>query len=268
MPPPMPLETEPPTEPTTARAALALATRDLGCRVLEHTNYEKMPSLSLDHRIMEHTDLGVVTPCAMGWSDVGSWQALWQMGSKDSDGNVVRGHVTIHDVSGSYVRSDAPHVAVLGLQDIAVIATKDAVLVMPRARSQDVRQLVAQLEAEGHAAATQPSRVMRPWGHYEGVAQGDRFQVKHIVVHPGQALSLQMHHHRAEHWVVVAGSALVECDGQEQTVPENQSVFIPRGSKHRLGNPGTENLHLVEVQSGDYLGEDDIVRFSDNYGRI
>jgi len=204
----------------------------------------------------------------MGWSDIGSWQALWQLEDKDSDGNVTHGCVTALDVQNSYLRSDGPSIGVIGLDDITVVATKDAVLVAPRNRSQDVKPLVAMLESRKRNVAKAHRRVMRPWGSYEGVAEGERFQVKHIVVKPDGALSLQMHHHRAEHWVVVVGSALVECDGVQKTIYENESVFIPKGSKHRLSNPGKVDLHLVEVQSGEYLGEDDIVRFSDKYGRV
>jgi mannose-1-phosphate guanylyltransferase/mannose-6-phosphate isomerase len=158
-------------------------------------------------------------------------------------------------------------VGVIGLQDVVVVATKDAVLVAPRSRSQDVKTLVAMLEAQACDAATIHRCVMRPWGSYEGVAGGERFQVKHVVVKPKQSLSLQMHHHRAEHWVVVVGTALVECDGVQQTIHENESIFIPKGSQHRLSNPGKIDLHVVEVQSGEYLGEDDIVRYEDSYGR-
>jgi len=250
------------------RAALDAAQMDLGCRVLDKKSYEKLRNISFDYLVMENTKAGVVVPCTMGWSDIGSWQALWQLEDKDSDGNVTHGCVTALDVQNSYLRSDGPSIGVIGLDDITVVATKDAVLVAPRNRSQDVKPLVAMLESRKRNVAKAHRRVMRPWGSYEGVAEGERFQVKHIVVKPDGALSLQMHHHRAEHWVVVVGSALVECDGVQKTIYENESVFIPKGSKHRLSNPGKVDLHLVEVQSGEYLGEDDIVRFSDKYGRV
>lgn len=250
------------------QTALDNATLDLGCKTLERSVYENLPNISFDNLVMENTKLGVVVPCVMGWSDVGSWQTLWQLGEKNSSGNVVQGPITTLDVHHSYLRSNGPTLGVIGMDNVVVVATKDAVLVVPRERSQEVKNLVAQLEKSGQKSALEHPRVMRPWGHYEGVAEGQRFQVKHIVVKPGQALSLQMHYHRAEHWVVVAGTALVECEGKSQTVLENQSVFIPKGSKHRLSNQEDVELHLVEVQSGDYLGEDDIVRFSDNYGRV
>lgn len=257
-----------PEQANLSRAALQDARMDLGCRTLDKKAYEKLRDISFDYLVMENTQRGVVVPCDMGWSDIGSWQALWQQEEKDASGNALRGPVTAIDTENSYIRTDGPTIGVIGMKGVAVIAGKDAVLVMPRDRSQDVKGLVAALEAEGHTAATDPCRVMRPWGSYEGLAIGDRFQVKHIVVYPGQALSLQMHHHRAEHWVVVAGTALVECGDVKKNVRENESVFIPKGSKHRLSNPGTVDVHLVEVQSGDYLGEDDIVRFSDMYGRV
>ncbi len=250
------------------RDALKKARMDLGCTMLDKTAYEKLQNISFDYLVMENTRHGVVTPCSMGWSDVGSWHALWTIEDKDATGNVIQGPVTVMDVEGSYIRSDGAAVGVIGLKDIAVVVTKDAVLVMPRDRSQDVKPLVAALEKAHYKAATEHTKVMRPWGSYEGVASGDRFQVKHIVVQPGQSLSLQMHHHRAEHWIVVAGTAFVECDDVAKSVYENESVFIPKGARHRLSNKGKVNLHLVEVQSGEYLGEDDIVRFSDVYGRV
>lgn len=249
------------------QAALDESRMDFGCRILDKKNYWQLKNISFDYLIMENTKVGVVVPCAIGWSDVGSWQSLWQMADKNDDGNATHGPVTALNVHNSYLRSDGPVIGVIGLQDITVIATKDAVLIAPLNRSQDVKSLVALLEEQNHSAAAAHRRVMRPWGSYEGVAEGDRFQVKHIVVKPGQSLSLQMHNQRAEHWVVVVGAALVECDDVKKTVQANESVFIPKGSKHRLSNPGAADLHVVEVQSGDYLGEDDIVRFSDIYGR-
>ncbi len=249
------------------REALRCASIDLGCRELGGEAYTKLQDISFDCLFMENTKRGVVVPCAMGWSDAGSWQSLWQIEPKDEDGNVIQGAAATLDVHNSYIRTDGPVVGVIGLDDITVVATVDAVLVAPRSRSQDVKKLVTLLEKNKHAVALDHRRVMRPWGFYEGVAKGDRFQVKHIVVNPNQTLSLQMHHHRAEHWIVVVGTALVECDDRTKKIFENESVFIPKGSRHRLSNPGKVPLHLVEVQSGEYLGEDDIVRFSDKYGR-
>ena len=234
---------------------------------LDATAYATLASEPFDRIFMERTTRGAVVPCAMGWNDVGSWQALWQTGEKDGDGNVATGPVTVVETADSYIRSEGPTVAVLGMKDVAVIATKDSVLVTPRSRTQDVKMLLAAVEKTSPDLAQEHSRARRPWGAYETVARGPQFQVKHITVLPGRSLSLQMHHHRAEHWVVVQGTARTECDGVEKLVFPNESVYIPKGSKHRLSNPGTIELHLIEVQSGDYLGEDDIVRFADNYGR-
>ena len=251
------------------RAALKLGHMDLRCLILDSESYRTVPSEPFDRVIMEHTTHGAVVPCDMGWSDVGSWQALWQMAEKDDRHNMMSGPVVTHEVSRSYIRSDGPTVAVLGLDDVMVVATKDAVLVAPRARSQDVKSLVSAVEKTDHpTSAIEHPQVLRPWGSYEGIAAGSHFQVKHIVVRPGRSLSLQMHHHRAEHWIVVAGTAKVECGEMEKLIFPNQSIFIPQGTPHRLTNPGKIDLHLIEVQSGDYVGEDDIVRFEDVYGRV
>lgn len=236
--------------------------------VLDEDAYQALPDLSFDRTIMEHTTQGCIIACAMGWSDLGTWQALWQTEPHDANNNVKLGPVVARDTSGSYVRSYGPTVAVLGLDNVMVVATKDSVLVAPLSRSQEVRDLVSDVGEQNKAIAIDHPRVSRPWGAYEGIAQGDRFQVKHITVLPGRALSLQMHHHRAEHWIVVAGTARVECNDEVKLVFPNESVYIPSGSKHRLSNPGKVELHLIEVQSGDYLGEDDIVRFEDLYGRV
>jgi len=250
-----------------ARSALSKAKRDERGISLDAEIYASISSEAFDRAIMERTTRGAVVPCSMGWNDVGSWQALWQTASKDKAGNAISGTAVTLDTSGSYIRSEGPALAVLGMKDIAVIATKDAVLIAPLARTQDVKNVVAALEKSAPDLAQDHPRARRPWGAYETVARGPQFQVKHITVLPGRSLSLQMHHHRAEHWVVVAGTARVECDDVEKLVFPNESVYIPKGSKHRLSNPGTVLLHLIEVQSGDYLGEDDIIRFEDNYGR-
>jgi mannose-1-phosphate guanylyltransferase/mannose-6-phosphate isomerase len=234
---------------------------------LDAKSYASVLSEPFDRVIMERTTRGAVVPCSMGWSDVGSWQALWQTSSKDEHGNATLGAVVTQDSSNCYVRSEGPTVAVLGMKDVAVIATKDAVLVTPRSRTQDVKILVTAVEKDHATLAQEHPKARRPWGAYETVARGSHFQVKHITVLPGRSLSLQMHHHRAEHWIVVAGTARTECDGVEKLVFPNESVYIPKGATHRLTNPGKVELHLIEVQSGDYLGEDDIVRFADNYGR-
>jgi mannose-1-phosphate guanylyltransferase/mannose-6-phosphate isomerase len=250
------------------RLAFQSALKDGRCITLDTTTYKAMISAPFDRVIMERTAHGTVIPCDMGWSDVGSWQSMWQLSNKDSHGNFSVGNVITKDVTGSYIRSDGPAVAVLGIDNISVIATKDAVLVAPRNRSQDIKCLLSVVESGSPTLATEHSRVNRPWGTYEGLAQGVNFQVKHIIVKPGRSLSLQKHYHRAEHWVVVAGTAKVECDEVEKILAPNESTYIPLGAVHRLSNPGKADLHLIEVQSGDYLGEDDIVRLEDNYGRI
>ena len=203
----------------------------------------------------------------MGWSDIGSWEALWTATERDDQGNATKGDVLLHETRNSYLRSEGPLVAAVGLEDIVVVATQDAVLVSHKSACQDVKRIVEQLEQSGRELHTTHRKVYRPWGAYEGIDNGDKFQVKHITVNPGAKLSLQMHHKRAEHWIVVSGTARVTCDDKVFPLKENESTFIPLGAKHRLENTGTEPLHLIEVQSGSYLGEDDIVRFEDTYGR-
>jgi len=234
---------------------------------LDEALYAALPSEPFDRVIMEHTTQGAVVPCSMGWSDVGSWQALWQTSQKDANGNAVMGDVIVVDTTDSYIRSEGPAVAVLGMKDVAVVATRDAVMVTPRAKTQEVKTLVAAVEQSIPSLAQNHARTRRPWGAYEGLAKGSQFQVKHITVLPGRALSLQMHHHRAEHWIVVEGTAKVQCGDVEKMLFPNESIYIPKCTKHRLSNPGIIELHLIEVQSGDYLGEDDIVRYEDVYGR-
>ncbi|MFQ3622538.1 MAG: mannose-1-phosphate guanylyltransferase/mannose-6-phosphate isomerase [Acetobacteraceae bacterium] len=230
-------------------------------------SFSRSPSISLDYAVAERTDRAAVVPCALGWSDVGSWAALWELGAKDGSGNVAVGDVLIEDSRDCYVRSNGPLVTALGLADTIVVADDDAVLVMPRARAQDVRRVVDRLKAAKRREATEHRRIYRPWGFYEGLITGDRFQVKRIVVRPGGRLSLQKHFHRAEHWVVVNGTAMVTRDNEELLLRENESVYLPLGCIHRLENPGKIPLALIEVQSGPYLGEDDIVRLEDVYGR-
>jgi mannose-1-phosphate guanylyltransferase len=216
---------------------------------------------------MERTNLGVVIALEAGWSDVGSWSALWETADQDSDGNVLRGRVINEGSRNCYLRSEHRLVVGLGVEDLVVVETDDVVLVAHRDRAQDVKTVVGLLEQQGAPEGKAHRRIYRPWGSYDGVTEGERWQVKKIVVNPGASLSLQMHHHRAEHWVVVQGTAMVEKDGVEALVGENQSTYIPLGSKHRLSNPGRIPVELIEVQSGPYLGEDDIVRFEDRYGR-
>lgn len=250
------------------RAALAAANRDLDFLRLEQRAFEACPSISIDYAIMEKTDRAVVVTTAFEWSDIGSWSSLWTVGDKDESGNVVSGDVVLEDASGCYVRGEGQLVAALGVDDLIITATPDVVLVTTRDRDQDVGRLVENLKTNGHRSATQTLNVHRPWGYYQSIHAGDRFQVKRITVNPGAKLSLQKHFHRAEHWVVVNGTAIVTRDDEEILLRENESVFVPLGCMHRLENPGKVPLNLIEVQSGAYLGEDDIVRMQDIYQRV
>jgi mannose-1-phosphate guanylyltransferase/mannose-6-phosphate isomerase len=248
--------------------ALRAATRDLDFTRLDAAAFAASPSKSIDYAVMERTERAAVVPVDMGWSDVGSWEALAAESPADAQGNVAVGDVLAEDVRGCYLRADAGvMVAALGVEDLVIVATDDAVLVARRDRSQDVKRIVEKLKASGRSESTTHLKVYRPWGYYETIDAGARHQVKHIQVLPGRSLSLQKHHKRAEHWVVVRGTARVTRGNDLFDLFENQSTYIPLGIKHRLENPGEEPLHLIEVQSGSYLGEDDIVRFEDNYGR-
>ena len=249
------------------RSALNNDTADLDFLRLEREAFASCPSLAIDVAVMEKTQLGSVLPLQAGWSDVGSWGALWETSDQDANGNVLRGRVISEGARNCYLRSEHRLVVGLGVEDLVVVETDDAVLVAHRDRAQEVKKIVNQLQASKSPEGEAHRRIYRPWGHYDGIVEGPRWQVKKIQVKPGAALSLQMHHHRAEHWIVVRGTAIVEKDGQELLVGENQSTYIPLGSQHRLRNPGKIPLEMIEVQSGAYLGEDDIVRFQDNYGR-
>jgi mannose-1-phosphate guanylyltransferase/mannose-6-phosphate isomerase len=249
------------------RRAIQGRATDLDFVRLEKTAFAASPNISLDYAVAERTQRAAVVPAKLGWSDVGSWNALWELGAKDGHGNVSLGDVLIENSSRCYARSDGMLTAVVGLTDTVVVTTEDAVLVMHRDRAQDVKKVVERLRAAGRHEAAAHNRAYRPWGFYESLINGDRFQVKRIVVKPGQKLSLQKHFHRAEHWVVVAGTALVVRDEDHVMVRENESIYLPLGCVHRLENPGKIPLELIEVQSGAYLGEDDIVRFEDTYGR-
>ncbi len=230
--------------------------------------FSECPSESIDYAVMERVDCGSVIALSAGWSDVGAWHALWDLGAKDTHGNVVRGDVVTLDASDNLIVADSRLVGAVGVRNMVLIETKDAVLIADRTRCQDVKELVTRLKAVGRPECTTPSRVWRPWGFYETLDSGSRFQVKRIIVRPGAALSLQAHHHRAEHWIVVTGTARVVRDSEEFLVTENESTFIPVGVRHRLENPGLIPLEMIEVQSGSYLGEDDITRFEDRYRRI
>jgi mannose-1-phosphate guanylyltransferase/mannose-6-phosphate isomerase len=249
------------------RDALAKAKRDLDFLRLDRDAFAKAPSDSIDYALMEHTSHAAVVPVEMGWSDVGTWDALWLVGAQDNAGNVTAGDVVAEDTKNSYLRAESGLLAVLGVEDLVVVTTSDAVMVSRRDRAQDIKQLVARLERGKRSELVSHPLVHRPWGTYRSIHNGERVQVKHIMVKPGGILSLQMHHHRAEHWVVVTGTAKVTKGNEELILHENESTFIPMGTRHRLENPGKIALHLIEVQSGSYLGEDDIVRYEDTYGR-
>ena len=249
-------------------AAVAKATDDLGFLRLDPQAFAQAPQKSIDYAVMERTDRAAVVTGDFRWSDIGSWDALFDIRPRDADGNVLHGPVVTLDAQDCLVHSDQRLTTLVGVKDLVVVTTPDAVLVVPRARSQDVREMVAKLKTAKRAEATDHRRMHRPWGYYESIDAGDRFQVKRIVVIPGGMLSLQKHRHRAEHWVVVRGTAEVTIDDKTRSVHENESVYIPIGSVHRLANQGRIPLELIEVQTGSYLGEDDIIRLEDIYRRV
>ena len=250
------------------RRAVAGAVKDLDFLRLEAEAFSGIEPLSIDYAVMEHTEAAVVVPADMGWSDVGSWSALWEIGAKDGDGNVVLGDVITDGTTDSYIRSEGRLVAALGLDNVVVVATDDVVLVVRRDEAQNVKKVVEALARAGRPEHSVHTKVYRPWGYYQSIDAGDRFQVKRLHVNPGQKLSLQMHRHRAEHWVVVSGTAKVTRGDETFLLNENESTYLPIGVKHALENPGDAPLRVIEVQSGEYLGEDDIVRFEDRYGRV
>lgn len=249
------------------RTAMAQTCRDGDFMRVGKSEFLSCPAESIDYAVMEHTQQVAMVQLVAGWSDIGSWDALSRITPSDADGNVLQGDVLAAECRNVYARSDGRLVSLLGLEDVVVVDTADAVLVAARSQVQEVRGLVATLKGSGRPEAVTPHRIFRPWGHYESIDFGERFQVKRIVVTPGSRLSLQLHHHRAEHWVVVRGTARVTRGEEVFFLTENQSTYIPLGTRHRLENPGTIPLELIEVQSGAYLGEDDIVRFEDVYGR-
>ena len=248
-------------------AAVAAATRDLDFTRLPAAEFGACPADSIDYAVMEKTTAAVVVPLDAGWSDVGSWSALQDALPTDADGNVTSGDVIAEGASGCYLHATSRLIAAVGLRDHVVVETKDAVLVAPRDRVQDVKALVARLKAQGRYETSLHREVFRPWGSYDSIDSGERFQVKRLVVKPGASMSLQLHHHRAEHWIVVSGTARITRGEETFLLGENESTFIPMGTRHRIENPGKVMLHIIEVQSGSYLGEDDIVRFEDRYGR-
>ncbi len=250
------------------RESFEKARRDLDFIRLEERSFTSCPNISIDYAVMEKTPQAVVIPLEAGWSDVGSWLSLHEVCEKDEHGNVVTGDALLEDVHNCYIHSENRLVAALGIENQIIVETKDAVLVAPISRSQDVKLIVAKLKEQMREEAFSHSRTFRPWGSYESIDTGERFQVKRLTVNPGAALSLQMHFHRAEHWVVVRGTARVIRGDEEFLLHENQSTYIPASTQHRLENPGKIPLELIEVQSGSYLGEDDIKRFEDIYGRL
>jgi mannose-1-phosphate guanylyltransferase/mannose-6-phosphate isomerase len=248
-------------------AAYAAAQRDLDFTRVDSRAFSACRSDSIDYAVMERTADAVVVPLDAGWSDVGSWSSLHEALPQDADGNVIRGDVIAEATRGCYLYADSRLVATVGLEDCVVIETKDAVLVAPKSRVQEVKKIVLRLKESGRGEHQLHREVYRPWGSYDGIDAGERFQVKRLTVKPGASMSLQLHHHRAEHWIVVSGTARITRNDEVFLLEENQSTFIPVGARHRIENPGKIALHMIEVQSGSYLGEDDIVRFEDRYGR-
>jgi len=240
---------------------------DLDFFRLDSECFEACPSNSIDYALMEKTDKGVMVSLKAGWNDLGSWEALWKVGEKNKKGNVIQGDVLTHDVKNSYLKATHRMIAAVGLENHIIIETSDAVLVSPRDRVQEVKQFVDQLKSNKRSEAILHPKVYRPWGVFEGIDKSNRFQVKRITVNPGSILSLQKHFHRSEHWIVVKGTAIVTKGDETFILKEDESTYIPLGQTHRLENPGKIDLELIEVQSGSYLGEDDIVRFEDIYGR-
>ncbi|QYY32306.1 mannose-1-phosphate guanylyltransferase/mannose-6-phosphate isomerase [Cupriavidus pinatubonensis] len=250
------------------REAVSLAKQDYDFLRLQRDAFSASRADSIDYMVMEHTSHAVVLAAVeLGWSDVGTWSTLAAISPRDGNGNTLIGDVVAHDTRDSFIRSEHRMVAVLGIDNLVVVETADAVLIASKECASDVKTIVEQLNATGRVESEMHRKVLRPWGSYEGVDSGERFQVKRIVVNPGASLSLQMHYHRAEHWVVVKGTARVLNGDKTVLLSENQSTYIPVGTMHRLENPGKVPLEMIEVQSGAYLGEDDIVRFEDNYGR-
>lgn len=261
------LQTHRPDILAACQKAMSAPQADMDFVRVDATAFKACPNESIDYAVMENTDAAVLVPMDAGWSDVGAFAALWDVLPRDADGNVHRGDVLSHDSQNNLIFAENALVATVGLQDHVVVQTKDAVMVAPRSRVSEVKQIVAQLKAQGRTEHHVHREVYRPWGKYDSVDGGARYQVKRITVMPGAKLSVQMHHHRAEHWIVVKGTARVSLDGREQLLSENESIYLPVGAVHALENPGRIPLELIEVQVGSYLGEDDIVRYEDRYGR-
>ena len=261
------LRTYCPTIYAACKEAVKVIGHDMDFIRVDETAFGRCPSESIDYAVMEHTRHAVVVPLEAGWNDIGSWSSAWEVGEKDEFGNLSYGDVVLLNTSNSYVRGEGSLVATIGVQDCVVVATKDSVLVAGKNYSQDVKSLVKRLQEESRPESDHHKKVIRPWGKYEAIDNGDQYQVKRLTVKPGAKLSVQRHRHRAEHWVVVAGLAKVTNGNNTFLLHENESTFIPKGAVHSLENPGTLPLEVIEVQSGDYFGEDDIERFEDRYGR-
>ena len=241
---------------------------DLDFQRLNKKDFEKFPNLSIDIAVMEKTKKGSIIPLDVGWSDIGSWESLWNTSEKNKQKNVIKGKVIYEDCKDCLLKSDHRLIVGIGLKNLVVVETNDAILISNKDDSQKVKEIVNKLKLKKFKESTQHRKIYRPWGSYISIIEDLRWQVKKISVNPGEKLSLQMHHHRSEHWIVVKGTAKVEINNKVNILTENQSTYIPLGVKHRLSNPGKITLTLIEVQSGSYVGEDDIVRFEDNYGRI
>lgn len=258
-------------EPAMAEAAVASvaqAQEDIGFQRLDAESFAQAPRKSIDYALMEHTKLASVVPASFGWSDVGNWSSVWEASPQDDAGNAASDNVELIDSKNCYVQSNGPLTVLVGMEDVVVVVEDDAVMVTQRGKSEAVKGAFEKLKAASHPSVINSRRVYRPWGYYQSLDLGERFQVKRILVDPGQKLSLQSHHHRAEHWVVVQGTAIVTRDKDEVLLRENESIYLPLGCVHRLVNPGKIPLEIIEVQSGSYLGEDDIVRYEDVYKRV
>ena len=251
----------------TCKETIRKSVLDLDFQRLDKESFKKCENISIDNAVMEKTNKGIVIPLDVGWSDIGSWEVVWDTSDKDNNGNFIEGKVLLENTKNSYLRSENRLIVGIDLNNIIVVETRDAILISDKKSSQKVKTVVNNLKKNNLPEAQSHTKIYRPWGHYLSVVEANRWQVKLIQVKPGEKLSLQMHHHRSEHWVVVSGTARVEVDNKVEILSENQSVYIPLGSKHRLSNPGKIFLTLIEVQSGSYVGEDDIVRFEDKYGR-
>ena len=250
------------------KKALGNSTRDLDFIRIEGDYFSKSPNIPIDIAVMEKTNLGFVLPLDAGWSDIGNWESLWDKEKKDSSGNVIKGKVFNEGSSDCYIKGENSLLVALGLKDLILVETPDAILAANKKELNKIKTVLNKLNKKGYKEVNTHRKIYRPWGSYTSLIENQKWLVKSIEVNPGSKLSLQMHHHRTEHWIVVKGTAKVELDNKSFVLSENQSTFIPLGSRHRLSNPGKINLTLIEIQSGDYIGEDDIVRFKDDYGRI